>query len=140
MFEINYNELKINNYTICESCQKAIEKENGKVKIKGRTNEIFVDPMFWKHSDKDVYHALIMIGKRYHFLCQTNEFDTETLKRIRSNTNEEHKNWTLAVKGKIYHIIEYDNAGYEIISEDGTIVKNEEVEAMIFNHMISRGL
>ncbi len=139
MFEITYDEIKINNYQICETCGEALEKDNDHVTVKGREKEVAIDPMFWKHSDKDVYHALIMIGDRYHFLCKTDEFDNKTLKRVRSIANEDHKYWTLSVKGQIYNIVEYNDAGYEIISEDGKIVKNEEVEAMVFNHMISRG-
>jgi len=42
----------------------------------------------------------------------------------------------MSINGKLFFIIEGENDVYEILNEDGTIVKDEEIEAIVFNHMM----
>ncbi len=59
------------------------------------------------------------------------------MKRIRPLENEESNMWSISVNGKIYKIVEFEDDNYEILNSDGTIVKDEEIEAKVFNFMMS---
>lgn len=115
-------------------CSAIMEANNGAVDIEGMNTVHDFQPIMWRHSDHDVYHALIDVGPRHVILCQTDEFDEQTLKRIKP-LSMEGDGFSISVKGDIYRIVELDDGRYEILNTDGTIVKDEEVEAHVFNYM-----
>mgnify|MGYP001545971728 CR=1 FL=1 len=131
-----YEEIKKCKLTICPKCKEILEKNNGKIPITGESKITNFKPKMWKHSERDVYHAWILIEGRHVFLCGTDEFDELTLKRIRPLEMEDSNIWNISINGKSLKIIEYENERYEILYEDGTIVKDEEIEAKVFNHMM----
>ena len=70
------------------------------------------------------------------FLCGTDEFDEKSLKRLIPIKKHEDFSWKIFIQGHLYHVVEYGDA-YELLHEDGSIVKNEQIEAILFNHMFA---
>jgi len=136
MPNLTYKEVIDENKPICEKCAEILKRNNGTVNISSDDSNINFSPQMWRHSIMDVYHAWVLIEDRYIFICGTNEFDEKNLKRIRPLKMEENYSWTISIKGKIYQIIEFEGQGYEILNEDRTIVKDEEIEAKVFNYMM----
>jgi len=130
-----YDEIIRQNLSICSKCSKILAVNHGVVIVKGSGSELQINPAMWKHSENDVYHALIRVNEKYVFLCGTADFDRISLKRIRPIRREDINSWNLFIDGKMYFIIESENRVYEILNEDGTIVKDVEIEAKVYNHM-----
>lgn len=133
---VTYEEIIEKNYPLCEKCREYLEKSNGTITVSGQGIVQEIRPVLWKHSELDVYHGWILAGERHIFLCGTDEFDEITLKRIRPLKREEINSWNLFINGSMYTVVEGDDSNYEILSEEGTIVKDEEIEARVFNHMM----
>ena len=136
MPDLSFNEVIASGYKICESCKKILEEQEGLVTVCSMSGELQVNPIMWRHSELDMYHGRIEVGDRHIFLCGTDEFDEKTLKRIRPLKREEINSWNLFINGAMYTVVEGDDSNYEILSEEGTIVKDEEIEARIFNYMM----
>jgi hypothetical protein len=120
---------------ICPQCYDILIKYNGLIPIEGE-NVQSVEPKLWKHSEKDLYHAWVKVHNRHVILCGSHEFDEMTLKRIRPIKKEENEIWNISIRGNIYQIYELGEDGYEILDEEGMIVKDEEIEARVFTYMI----
>ena len=133
----DYKEILEQKLPLCEKCREVMEENEGTILIEGNIEETRLVPRMWKHSELDLYHAWIRVNDRHIFLCGSDEFDELTLKRIRPLKREDINSWTVAIHGKTYHVIEGEDSAYEILNDDGTIVKDEEIEAKVFNHMVN---
>jgi|GEM_PF-1990944 len=119
---------------ICPICYDIIIKNNGFIPVQGE-NVQSIEPRMWKHSEKDLYHGWIKVHNRYIILCGSQEFDELTLKRIRPLQKEENEIWNISIKGNMYQIYELGDDAYEILDDEGLIVKDEEIEARVFTYM-----
>ncbi len=136
MPEITIQEIIDRKLPFCERCREVLESNGGSVIVSASDFHESVKPVMWKHSELDVYHAWVLVGERHVFLCGTDEFDEISLKRLRPLKREEIDTWNVYIHGAMYTVVEGDDNNYEILNEEGTIVKNEEIEARIFNHMM----
>ena len=135
MPEKSYEEIISEKLPLCPECAVLLEKNNGMVHIHEPGKTISVRPIMWNYSEKDYYHAIVRIDGRNIFLCETDEFDEKSLKRIIPRKRDDVNEWNISLKGKLYRIVCSEDDSYEIINEDGTIVKDEEIEASVFMHM-----
>ncbi len=133
---VTYKDIIEKNYPFCEKCREHLEKGDGSVAVSGQGSLAEIKPVLWKHSELDVFHAWILVGERHIFLCGTDEFDEISLKRLRPLKREEINSWNLFIHGAMYIVVEGDDSNYEILNEEGIIVKDEEIEARVFNHMM----
>ncbi len=136
MNELTYDQIKNNNLRVCPVCSEILEKNDGKIIIHDAESHIEITPRMWKHSEHDMFHALFLTEGRHFFLCNTDEFDENTLERIKFKNEEDAVRWSISIRGKIYCLTEFNDETYIILNDDGTILKDEEVEAMVFNYMM----
>jgi hypothetical protein len=134
---ISYKEALESGFPVCGRCREILEMTGGKIAVQGLHTVYDVEPNMWKHSLRDKFHAIVYMGFRHVFLCDTPEFDQISLKRIRPIIREGSETWSLSLGGKLFYVAETDEGMYEVLNEDGTIVKDEVIEARIFNHMMS---
>jgi hypothetical protein len=134
---ISYEEALESGHPICERCREILEMTGGKIAVQGFDSVHEIEPNMWKHSLRDKFHAIVYMGFRHVFLCDSPEFDQISLKRIRPIIREGSETWSLSIDGRLFYVAETDEGMYEILNEDGTIVKDEVIEARIFNHMMS---
>lgn len=132
---ISFKDTLESGFPVCERCREILDMTGGKIAVQGLNMVYEIEPNMWKHSLKDKFHAIVYMGFRHVFLCDTSEFDLISLKRIRPLIREGSETWSLSIDGRLFHITETNEGTYEILNEDGTIVKDEVIEAKIFNHM-----
>ncbi len=136
MSDLSFKDVMSKGHPVCSICRAILEKEKGTIEVNSLGQCVQVEPVMWRHSELDMYHGWIKVGERHILLCGTDEFDEMTLKRIRPLKREEINSWSLFINGEMYTVVERDDSNYEILNEEGTIVKDEEIEARIFNHMM----
>jgi len=136
MPDLSYKDVVLNGHPVCSACKVILEKENGDIEVRFLGQSLKAEPVMWRHSELDMYHGWIKVGERHVFLCGTDEFDEMTLKRIRPLKREEINSWNIFINGSMYTVVEGDDSNYEILNEEGTIVKDEEIEARVFNYMM----
>jgi hypothetical protein len=135
MIPLSFEEINEKGLPVCSACRTILENEGGSVEISGFGEAAVVRPRMWRHSERDVYHAWVYMAGRHVFLCGTDEFDERTLKRVKPLKLEKNISWQVAINGKIYTITDYGDDRYEILNPDGSLVKDEEIEARVFNYM-----
>jgi hypothetical protein len=120
---------------MCPDCRAVLEAHNGEVEVENAISISYMAPELWRHSERELWHACIRVHDRYIFLCATDEYDEKTRKRLKPMKHGENYIWKFFKNGRLYQIVEYDHH-YEILSDAGAIVKDEQIEAVVFNHMI----
>lgn len=134
---ITFNDVLESGLPMCNKCRALLENEKGTVEIVGIDVEQHFRPRMWRHSERDVFHAWIYIAGRHVILCGTDEFDERTLKRIKPLKIDDNLSWQIFIDGKTYTILDHEDGTYEILNQDGTIVKDEIIEARVFHYMMN---
>ncbi len=135
MIPLSFEEIDGKGLPICSACRAILEDEGGRIDISGYGETSVLRPRMWRHSGWDIYHAWVYLAGRHVFLCGTDEFDEKTLNRVRPLKLEKNISWQVAVKGKIYTIADYGDDRLEILNPDGSLVKDGDIEARVFNYM-----
>jgi len=132
---LSYDEIKKKGFFFCEKCAEHLDRNHGKVLIETATSVIETNPILWRHSELEEYHATFKIDGKTYFICGNNLYDPITLKRLVPDTKNTKNEIDLYIKGVIYKVLIISREEYAILNSNGSILKDSEIEGIIYNHM-----
>jgi len=67
MAVLSYEEVLEKGYSICRECEEILARNRGSVTVEGIDRYPDVKPRMWRHSERDYYHAWVMVEDRHVF-------------------------------------------------------------------------